>query len=116
MKKIVNTKFFCSTQNDSGGYYLLNEEEGIGHYIIVEGIDKEHIRSRLEKIIENFSDYCLCCGERWDTYILDTDLEDTPCVWNTSVEKLKENMQGNDKIVYVHFIDGTLKKFYWHTD
>lgn len=49
MERVINTVFADFTQNNSGGYFIIDEEKGIGHYIIVEGVDSEDIKEDLKK-------------------------------------------------------------------
>lgn len=109
MKREINTIFADFRQNNSGGYFIVNEEKGIGHYIIVEGIDSEDIKRRFEEITEDFSEYCSCCGERWCSYIVDEDLTPNPTIYGKPVEEYK-NDYIKDFFIFIHYIDGSIEK------
>lgn len=65
MKKEVETRFFVFSQNNSGGYFIKNDD--VSSYVIIEATNHKDAQSKAEDIFENYSEYCECCGERWDT-------------------------------------------------
>lgn len=111
--------FVGFVQNNSGGYFIINEDAGIGHYIIVEGTDIVDIRRRAENIVEDFSEYCSCCGKRWDvSLIFHDDLYEYPNVYGKPVKEFADETNSNIKNMYVfiHYIDGRIERFYKHTE
>ena len=70
-KVTVETKYFSFNQNNSGGGFDINEKNGIGEYVIIEALNKEHACTRAEEIGIYFDGQsagidCRCCGDRWD--------------------------------------------------
>lgn len=110
MERYIKTVFSCFRQNNSGGYLMLNKEAGIGNWIIIEGLNKEHILQRLEQITEDYSDYCSCCGERWCDYIDEEDLTDEPTIYGIPVKEYKRKFSQEKSLAYIHYIDGTIEK------
>lgn len=68
MKQEIETKFYTYWQNNSGGYILTDKNDGIADYVIVEARNMEEANNRMDSITCGYTDYCECCGERWDDY------------------------------------------------
>lgn len=103
-ERTINTKFWTKTQNNSGGIFDHDAENGIGYAICVEATDKKHAAQRLEEIIESYpaSYDCPCCDSRWPTYIWE-DGSETP-------ERYGRPLTGGSGIPsYVHFLDGRIE-------
>lgn len=112
MERTIKTQFFTFNQNNSGGYFVRDKDNGVGEYVIIEATSAEEAKNRLNKIgekVSGFDEYCSCCGQRWSDYMDDSDGTETPKVWSNSVEDLKKGsfMEG----AYVHYFDGTFKYF-----
>jgi hypothetical protein len=66
----MEMKFFAFQQNNSGGSFDHNPDEGIGIVVWVEAVDAAHANARAELIglyfygCRNGMD-CSCCGDRW---------------------------------------------------
>ena len=102
------SKFYTSSQNNSGGYFMLNEAAGIGHYVIIEANSPQQAKNRLAEITEGFTEYCECCGERWMDYFDEEDGMEVPMVYNESAEDFIKSKSG--RIVYIHRLDGSIEK------
>ena len=63
MERTIQTKFYEFTQNNSGGYF--DVDENVCHRVIIEAIDEKHAVALFEPMIENQSGSCSCCGDRW---------------------------------------------------
>ena len=63
MERIIQTKFYEFTQNNSGGYF--DVDENVCHRVIIEAMDEKHAVALFEPMIENQSGSCPCCGDRW---------------------------------------------------
>ena len=76
---------FCTFyQNNSGGYFIQNED--VDGYVIIEGDTLDEILDSAEEIFESYREYCECCGERWNDYLVDEDdLTDVPSIYGRSV-------------------------------
>lgn len=91
MERKINTKFFEFSQNNSGGYF--DVDENVCHRVIIEAIDEDHAQSIIEPMIENQSPSCSCCGDRWSIYYCD------------EIEFEKYNEKGLEVDVYTHYKD-----------
>lgn len=91
--------FYTYRQNNSGGYFIKNEDVDV--FVIVEGSGHEDIQRRANKIFKNHSEYCSCCGERWLTDISWDNLDSKPMIYGESVYRVKDNYyKGNKAIIY----------------
>lgn len=63
MIREVQTRFFSFSQNNSGGYF--DVDENVCHRVIIEALDKNHAISLFQPMIECQSSSCPCCGDRW---------------------------------------------------
>lgn len=100
MERKVNTVFIVTDQNNSGGYYIKNNE--VNEIVIVEGYDKNHCLSRLDDYLEYNSNYCECCGERWWGHkVVDSKHEG----YLSNLTELKEYENGN---CIIHFLDKSI--------
>ena len=115
MRREIETKFFTFHQNNSGGYYITDDEHGICETVIIEAVSADEAWNKLNKIGENVSgmhDYCACCGERW--YECWNDDTETPEVFGEKVEEVKAMTFKNK--TFVHYFDGTIKLFNHKTE
>lgn len=106
----MDAKFYTFYQNNSGGYFIKNDEYGICETIIIQYYSMDDAREKLNNIGKNvpgFDSYCSCCGERWD----DCDITpyDTPCIFGIPIDDAEEGWCR--KRVFVHYLDGSLKEF-----
>lgn len=63
-------KYYLFKQNNSGGYYIEDENLGISSNLIIKA-DNEDIADEIFDNIskqygESFHSFCECCGPRWD--------------------------------------------------
>lgn len=68
MKKELKTKYYKFWQNNSGGYFVNNDD--VREYVIIEALDENHANSIAEDIGIYFDGVaygmdCECCGDRW---------------------------------------------------
>lgn len=105
-KREVETKFFTVSQNNSGGYFIENED--VGHYVIIEAENAKQAEEKLAEITEEYLEYCECCGERWFTWWDDEDGKGEPMIYTETVAEYRD-MCGGNAIVY--YYDGTKRKF-----
>lgn len=57
-------KFYTVCQNNSGGYFINNEH--VAEFLIIEAMDENQFEERLNLITDKYSEYCPCCGVRWN--------------------------------------------------
>lgn len=110
-EKTVNTKFWGINQNNSGGYFVENEENGICSYIIIEAETADEAENKLRELgekVDGFWNYCSCCGERWYVDFDEDEGKEEPCYYEDPVTSVVESFFTT--YVYVHYYDGTFKK------
>jgi len=110
--KEVKTKFWKFDQNNSGGYFVEDAENGVCEIVIIEALNAKDAFSRLEKIgekVDGFWNYCSCCGERWSSWIDDSDGTIVPEHYGTPIEEVERSMFRSE--IFVHYFDGSFKKF-----
>ena len=106
-KREIETKYYLYSQNNSGGYYEEDEKCGIGQTIAVEAVNDEDARIKINNIVEDFSSYCNCCGERWDTYSSDQTAENL----DGCIEFANRRKFYKEEVMYVHNMNGTIDKY-----
>lgn len=111
---ITKTKFYHFSQNNSGGSFILDEERGITHHVIIEAIRAQHANGIAEQIGLYFDGEgdCDCCGDRWEELYGDCPGTDTPIVYDAPVDSYTSMcwMQPGKEIV-VHYLDGRKEWF-----
>ena len=72
-------KYLKLRQNNSGGYFVIDDVQA--NYVIIEceSVKDEHVTDIVDSLDDNS---CACCGQRWCYYADDGDLEDTIEKWN----------------------------------
>lgn len=101
----VETKFYTEGQNNSGGYFIDNED--VGHYVIIEAENAEQAEKKLNEIVEGYSEYCDCCGERWNAYWTADSGTTEPTIYGEPVAEY-HSMWGGHAVIY--YYDGTKKR------
>lgn len=113
MKRVIETKFYTFNQNNSGGYFETDKNDGIAEYVIIEGASVREVQSKARDLFNNYSNYCECCGERWSTsWIDEDDGKDEPMIYSEPVEDFILNKEKNswfNKSAAIHYYDGTIK-------
>ena len=103
--------FVTLSQNNSGGYFINDEDKGICEYIIIEADNNTEFINRLNRIansINGFYDYCNCCGERWFIDEDSIEFESEPLIDDESVYKVKK-YSFREKC-FIHFKNGNIEK------
>lgn len=103
--------FVTLIQNNSGGYFIDDEEKGICEYIIIEVDNDNEFINKLNIIansINGFYDYCTCCGKRW--YIDEDSIEfnNEPLIDDENVYHVKKS--SFRKKCFIHFKNGNIEK------
>ena len=102
MKRNLETRFYEFSQNNSGGFF--DVDENVCHRVVIEATDADHAQRILEPMIENQSGSCSCCGDRWTAY--DADVID--------LSHWKE--KGYPVSVYSHYNDAEARWFKLYGD
>lgn len=107
-----NNRFYHFNQNNSGGYFIEDDNYGICEDVIIEAPTAKDAFAKLEAIeadVPNLFNYCSCCGERWYNWQDDSDGTETPQIYDEPVEIVKAGMFR--KKCYVHYMNGSIKLF-----
>ena len=91
--------FITFTQNNSGGYFIQNEDVDV--FVIIEGDSLEEIIYKAYDVFRDYREYCECCGERWDDDWKDEiDLKKEPMIYDEKLEDFKGSIWSDYVIVY----------------
>jgi hypothetical protein len=107
MKKIIelDLKFYTFCQNNSGGYFIRNDEFGVDEYIIIEAQSFQEAWYKLEEIgkkVKDFWEFCPCCGSRWSDYD-DEEGTEFPELYGKTISDNFENC-------FIHYYNGKIIK------
>lgn len=58
--------YYVYDQNNSGGFYITNDD--VMSVVIVEADNFDEATETISKIVDDYSDFCCCCGQRWSIY------------------------------------------------
>lgn len=103
----VDLKWYTMRQNNSGGYFIRNNE--VRDTVIIQALSPEDAESRAERIICGNDHYCECCGERWHTWFSDEDGYEVPSLYGNPIDESRSGSFCHDAVLY--YFDGT-KRFY----
>jgi len=100
------SKFYIVRQNNSGGYWEIDEKIGLGHYLVFEAESGEHFEWRLEKFLDKTpNNWCSCCGERWSF----CDSEDCELEGSVDDISLKDKWEKKHRVLGVHYLSGKVE-------
>lgn len=103
----VDLKWYELDQNNSGGYFIRNED--VRSTVLIQAISPEDAEARASSIISGYTSYCECCGERWHVWFNESDGKEVPSLYDTPIEEVQPNWFREDAVLY--YFDGT-KRFY----
>lgn len=107
MNDFVKLKWWVFDQNNSGGYFIKNDD--VDHYVAIQAVDANHARNRAYDIFEDYSEYCECCGERWSFWVDDEDGKDVPMIYETPYDQCKKSYYREN--IILHYCDGRKEKY-----
>lgn len=115
---MADTKFFHFPQNNSGGTFDFDEEDGLTHHVVIEAVDAPHANHILERIGGYFNGCstgqdCDCCGDRWCP-VDELDADSEPRVYGTLVADMKfpyGTWMPDNKEVAVHYLGRGIEWF-----
>lgn len=99
-------KWFNFNQNNSGGYYIENDE--VGSDVYIQAVDAETAIRKAEHVFEDHSEYCDYCGERWSYYVDDSDGFPEPQKYG---EPLEESKSWLGKTAILHYANGKVERY-----
>jgi hypothetical protein len=99
-------KYFHFSQNNSGGYFIINEV--VAAHVIIQAEGAAEAYDKLLDITQEHSAYCECCGYRWPSYPADEDDDgtDEPTMWEEPIAE-----KPDAKIIIYH-ADGRIERTY----
>jgi hypothetical protein len=110
--RTIKTKFYTYSQNNSGGYFITNNDYGVSEIVIIEALNAKDAWGRLEDIGDSVSGFwtsCSCCGDRWSSWIEDEDGTEVPMLYDKKIEEVKKGMF--NKVAFVHYYDKNFRRF-----
>lgn len=116
-KHEVTTKWFVYRQTNSGGRFVINEKNGIGHVVCIEAINADDANFRALGNIGLYFDGvdkridCDCCGDRWTTVDDSDGLEDFTQHYSFAKQSKTWKKFFGENIVYLHHFDGRIEKW-----
>lgn len=104
----VSFKWWVFDQNNSGGYFIQNDD--VTHYVAIQAVDVKHAQARAEDIFCGYSEYCDCCGERWSLdYADEEDGTEVPEVYGTPYTEFVKSHYRQE--IILHYVDGSKEKY-----
>lgn len=102
-------KFYTFVQNNSGGSFAINDDKGIGKYVIIEAESYIEANRRAEEIGLYFDGDgdCPCCGDRWSEQYDESDADDVPSVYGTPLADVERWPAGTS--AFIHYCDGRIE-------
>ena len=105
-------KFYTVYQNNSGGHFLINKPDGIAILVSIEASSASDANRRLKEITTNYSEYCDCCGERWD-YFDEEDGTNIPSYYDKPIlDLIISKRDPFIKNAAIHFVNGAIEWLY----
>ena len=98
------SQWFTMIQNNSGGYFLQNED--VMEVVIIEAANAKEASKKADYITAGHSEYCECCGERWCTWFDDDEGTSVPSIYDRPI--VTEEPQYYRTNIVLHFADGTV--------
>lgn len=110
-------RFWHFNQNNSGGSFIQDHENGISHHVVIEAESATQANEIAESIGIYFNGCsdgrdCDCCGDRWSSAYGEGDKK--PSVYGQDVSKgkisdlwivwMKDGIEG-----YIHYLNGKVK-------
>jgi len=103
----VRLRWFHFSQNNSGGYFI--EDEQVAEDVYIQDVDADSAICRAGNIFAGRDDFCPCCGERWSYYIRDEDGTDEPMYYGEPIRTSDAGVfSGKARL---HYFDGTVKPY-----
>lgn len=108
--------FFTFNQNNSGGHFDLDKDEGISQYVIIEANSARQANSLALGIGLYFDGVskghdCECCGDRWYEQWNDTDGDNSPLIYGESPVKVNSMFMDEGETGCIHYLDGRKEWF-----
>jgi len=98
-------KWFHFHQNNSGGYFV--RDENVDEDVYIQALNAEEAIEKAESFMDN-SDSCPCCGDRWHFWVEDSDGTSEPLKYGEPIANKPQFEMASRYIL--HFADGRIEK------
>jgi hypothetical protein len=111
--------FYAFSQNNSGGRFVLDEECGLTHFVLIEADSASDANYRAIAVGIYFDGCregldCACCGDRWGE-VDDRDATESPTIYEQPADQytpfIGRGWMPEGKEICIHFKDGRKQ---WH--
>ena len=99
--------FYTINQNNSGGYCIVNDK--VAEFVSVEANSSQEAEDKLCEIVEDYSDYCPCCGQRWYTDMYGEKGTEKPMIYDMPYDNCTDTFWNRGSIV-IYYLDGRIEK------
>ena len=112
----LQTRYWHFSQNNSGGYFTIDDNAGLGPSVWIEATSMRDAINRARDIGIYFDGVasgtdCPCCGDRWyEPWREDEGKEAPEITQPTGQGAFKEGDFMWHNAVYIHEVDGTIKR------
>lgn len=102
--------FYTVYQNNSGGYFI--QDENVDRFVCVGAKNAKSAYNKLQKILENYREYCPCCGVRWnDDEILNPIFEENrgykyPQIYGENYKIFSNDFFCRDSKIIIYYLNG----------
>lgn len=103
----VALRWWCFHQNNSGGHFITNDT--VAEYVFIQARNAAEALVKAEKIFEDHSEYCECCGERWSYYVDEDDGKPTPEIYGQRIEVVEPGYFRRE--ARLHHFDGHIQAY-----
>lgn len=105
------TKFWTYMQNNSGGYFHVNED--VSQFVIIEAPDVKRANAIAQTVGIYFDGHgdCSCCGNRWSEEWDEEEGKDVPEIFGEPARDFKTASYLGDYFCTIHYLDGAKEQF-----
>lgn len=112
MNNVTALKWFHYDQNNSGGYFIIDDE--VAEDVFIQAPSAAEAEERANALFDGCSEYCECCGPRWSTgYVSDKDGTDVPMRYGTPITEETASAYRNQ--ARLHYYDGRIEAVKYKT-
>lgn len=80
-------KWYLYEQNNSGGYFIINDD--VAHGIFIQASSNKEANEKASRIVDDYLEFCDCCGDRWWIDAEDCDGTESPEVYGVQIYEAK---------------------------
>lgn len=104
---ITGLRWWHLSQNNSGGYFITNDV--VSEDVFVQAETAAEAQERALAIIEDYCEYCECCGQRWYVDFAEDEGTASPEIWEESIYTISPGVFRSE--CRLHFWDGTVESY-----